>query len=103
LFRLLVALNKGEQKEEGNGGKAGEKGAGKEEAGGGGAKGLDSSDDESGTGDDNEGLDETRQRRCIMAAIKIEKREDDKVKEKGDEDGSIDTKVVSGKQRVPCK
>jgi hypothetical protein len=38
-----------------------------------------------------------------MAAIKIEKREDDKVKEKGDEDGSIDTKVVSGKQRVPCK
>jgi hypothetical protein len=37
-----------------------------------------------------------------MVTIKIEKGEEDKVKQKGHKDSSIDTKV-SGKKPVPCK
>jgi hypothetical protein len=37
-----------------------------------------------------------------MVAVKIEKGEEDKIKQKGNEDSSINTKV-SGKKPVPCE
>jgi hypothetical protein len=92
-----LALKQEEQKEEGNGGKDSEKGTEREEASCGRAKRMYSSDDGSGTGDGSESLAGTRQGGYDMVAVKIEKGEDVKVKQKGYEDDSIDTEVSEKK------
>jgi hypothetical protein len=91
-FLILAALTQEKEKEEGHGGKAGEEGREGEEAG----------SRESGSGDDSDSGEERKKRGRIMVAVKIEKGEEDKIKQKGNEDSSINTKV-SGKKPVPCE